>query len=465
MKRKINVLIFASILGLIALSIIQGYLINNTYKLEKDAFIEETKRAVFRFDDQLTEIDSIYEIVGEEMVDRIIDYKLGRLEKHKFLNEFNNITDTVNPKFIKLYQDAFRSFNLSHPVKFQKRLRAVVLLDSVFNDTLFYKPQKINSLYLLGEAFDVESAYALNNSQITNDVRRNYVENGIEKSVSIEFQVTTQDYINIDGWEKEVLRRMSGILVLSIFIFTFVLGLLYYSIKSLITQKKIADIKTDFVNNITHELKTPLATLTLATKMLRKEEIQHEPKLVDNTVQTIERQNKRLQKLIDQVLNNSLGYKEIELNKESVIITDYINTVLDDFELSVKSKDLKLNRNFNLLHSSIRIDKFYMTTALLNILENAVKYSENNIEINIDVQASNHLKISIEDNGIGISDKDKNQIFEKFYRAGNTEVHNVKGLGLGLYYTKQIIKAHNGDIIVKSQKNNGTIFILTIPIN
>jgi two-component system phosphate regulon sensor histidine kinase PhoR len=203
----------------------------------------------------------------------------------------------------------------------------------------------------------------------------------------------------------------------------------------------------------------------LATKMLQKDEIKQQPQLLDNAINTIERQNKRLQKLIDQVLNNSLGYKEIQLNKESVVTEDCINTILDDFLLTVTSKDVLLNRNFSIGTKMIRLDKFYVTTALLNILENAVKYSGYSIVVNCNVENNDALKISIKDNGIGISDKDKKQVFDKFFRAGNKEIHNVKGLGLGLYYSSQIIKAHNGTISVEGAEGTGTTFILTIPFN
>ena len=199
--------------------------------------------------------------------------------------------------------------------------------------------------------------------------------------------------------------------------------------------------------------------------MLKNDTIQQQPEQVANTVETIERQNKRLQKLIDQVLNNSLGYQEIQLNKESVNIEAYLNTILDDFMLSVKSKNVQINRSFSTTIDTIDIDKFYITTALLNILENAVKYSNHELIIDCNVQSENSLTIAIKDNGIGISEKDKSQVFEKFYRAGNKEIHNVKGLGLGLYYTNQIIKAHQGHISVESKKNQGTTFTLTIPFS
>ena len=258
---------------------------------------------------------------------------------------------------------------------------------------------------------------------------------------------------------------MTSVLVLSILIFSLVIGLLYYSIKSFITQKKIAEVKTDFINNITHELKTPLATLSLSTKMLKKEEVKAQPAIVDSTINTIDRQTHRLQKLIDQVLNNSLGYQDIELMKEQVVINDYLNTVLDDFQLSVKNDNVNIQRKIMTGSASISLDKFYFTTGIFNILENAVKYNAGDVEIDFTADIENDLKISITDNGIGISEHNQKQLFEKFYRVGNKEVHDVKGLGLGLYYTNQIVIAHHGKITIQSAEGEGATFTITIPIH
>ncbi|TBM99365.1 HAMP domain-containing histidine kinase [Hyunsoonleella flava] len=460
MKKNIGFLIFGAILGLVALSFIQGYLINNTYELEKKAFVQETKRKIFRFDDNVAAFDSIYDVVGSFVVDQMIDYKLNRLKKSALLDSINIVQESVNAKYISLCQETFEKQNLSFPIKFQKRLKSIIILDSIKNDTLIFNPTKAETLFLLGETFDLKNAYGINNSQTTTDIERTYEENGLQKAINLEFQIVIQDYFDIEGWETEVLKRMSGILALSVLIFALVLGLLYYSIKSLISQKKIADVKTDFINNITHELKTPLATLGLSTKMLRKGS--DKPELINATVNTIERQTVRLQKLIDQVLDNSLGYHEIQLNKENVDISNYLNTVLDDFELSIKDNSVVLNRHINTDNHKILLDKFYVTTAIFNILENAIKYNSGDVVIDFKADFTDNLIILISDNGIGIPNKHHSQIFEKFYRAGNKEVHDVKGLGLGLYYTSQIIKAHGGEITVENSIQ-GAAFKIKIP--
>ena len=464
MKKKINLLIIASILGLIALSIIQGYLINNTYKLKKEAFITETRSSISQIDDFSPALDSLSDLWQEKFINKLIDYKFGLVEKAEVVSGLELVIDSINETYRKEYQKELIKKNIPYGIKFHKKVKAIILLDSIQNDTIFDIEKTPKRIYL-GDPIPEKNAIGISTSLWQTDNTSNRIINGENKEVFFYLMFQAQDKMDIDGWEKIVFKQMLGLLLLSLLIFSIVIGLLYYSIRSLITQKKIADIKTDFVNNITHELKTPLATLTLATKMLQKNEIKQQPQLVDNTVSTIERQNKRLQKLIDQVLNNSLGYNEIQLNKESLDIENYINTLLDDFQLAVKSKDIIINRNFSISTKNIKIDKFYVTTALLNILENAVKYSGDSIVIDCNVESKSALKISIKDNGIGISDKDKKQVFDKFFRAGNKEIHNVKGLGLGLYYTSQIIKAHNGTITVESIKDKGTIFILTIPFN
>ncbi len=464
MKRKINLLIIVSILGLIALSIIQGYLINNTYELKKKAFINEARESISQIDDFSPALDSLSDIWQEHFINKLVDYKFDLAKKEDVVKGLKFVIDSINDTYTSEYQKALVEKNITYGIKYHKKVNTIIVSDSIKSDTLYTIDRALEQI-VLGDMISDENSIGISTTNWETDHTSNRIINGESKEISFNLIFQAKDEMDIAGWKKIVFKQMLGLLLLSLLIFSLVIGLLYYSIKSLISQKKIADIKTDFVNNITHELKTPLATLTLATKMLKKDEIQEQPQLVDHTVSTIERQNKRLQKLIDQVLNNSLGYQEIQLNKEAVNIEEYMDTVLDDFMLSITSKNVTLNRGFSILNKAINLDKFYMTTALLNILENAVKYSGDDMIVDCNVESEAALKISIIDNGIGISDKDQKQVFDKFFRAGNKEIHNVKGLGLGLYYTNQIIKAHNGNVTVESKEGKGTTFILTIPFN
>lgn len=463
MQKKIRLLIIVSVIGLLALSLIQGYLINNTYKLKKAAFISETRKSISRLDDLSPSLDTINDLWQENFLNLVADYYVKSINKKQVLEKLNLYTDSINDKYIDKYQKEIQKKKIGYNLKFQKLVNAIIVLDSlgVKNDTIFTS-NKANGFHLLGQKFTKEEGHRVSNSLWLTDHTFDRVVDGKIKSITFDLQFQTEDRMNIDGWEKIVLGRMASLLLISVFIFLLVFGLLYYSIKNLITQKKIADIKTDFVNNITHELKTPLSTLTLATKMLQKNAEIATSDSANNIVNTIERQNLRLQKLIDQVLNNSLGYQEIKLNKEQVNASEYLNMIIDDFEISLASKSIIISKNIN-TNKNIIIDKFYFTTAILNILENAVKYGKENLIINVSVLVDENFKVSIQDNGIGIPKKEIPFLFDKFYRVGNKEVHNVKGLGLGLYYTNQIIKAHCGEIYVESEVDKGTNFAIQIP--
>ncbi|PQJ78937.1 sensor histidine kinase [Polaribacter porphyrae] len=463
MHKKIRPLIIVSIIGLLALSLIQAYLINNTYKLEKAAFISETRKSISRIDDLSPNLDTINDIWQDNFLNIITDYKLKLIKKNQVLQKFDSVTNTINKLYIDSYQRDLKERDIAYNLKFQKVVKTIILLDSTKNDTLFISDKK-QVFHLLGDQFSLDDGHKVSSSLWLTDHSSDRLVNGKMKEVEFDLQFETEDRMNIDGWKRIVLGRMTVLLLISILIFLLVFGLLFYAIKSFITQKKIADVKTDFVNNITHELKTPLSTLTLATKMLKSDTVIASSEMSKGIVNTVERQNVRLQKLIDQVLNNSLGYQEITLNKKSVKTTAYLNSIIDDFKLSLDNDDIQIKKQF-VIDKDIEIDKFYFTTAVLNILENAIKYGKGNTEILIEAKIVNtNFKVMISDNGIGIPKKELKFLFDKFYRVGNKEVHNVKGLGIGLYYTNQIIKAHKGEILVDSQVDKGTTFTITIPI-
>lgn len=461
MKRNISVLIIASILGLIALSITQAYLINNTYKLKKETFIREVKQSISRFDDNLIVFDTIYDNVLEHLVSKITDYKLNLIKKSDLFKDFHLIKDAINNVYIKAYKEQFQKRNIEYDLKYQRRLKSIIILDSSINDTLYFESQLSKSQVLLGESFLPENDYKINTDRVSTDYSTDYLDiNNEWQTLMFDFEFTTENYLNIDGWKRIVLGRMAGTLILSILIFILVIGLLSYSIKNLITQKKIADVKTDFINNITHEFKTPLTTLSLATKMLKQEAFKTQP---DTIIQTIDRQNIRLQKLIDQVLNNSLVSHDIELNLMPIESSNYINTILDDFLLSIEHK-AEIERDIQ-TNELVQIDKFYFTTAILNILENAIKYCQNKPQIQCQLTSTaTYLLLTISDNGIGISQQHQSYVFDKFFRIDQNQIHDVKGLGLGLYYTDKIIKAHQGEITINSKLGEGSNFIIKVPL-
>lgn len=464
MKSKFSLLIAISALALLALCAIQAYLISNTYELKKTAFFNETSNAVSEIAND-RELDSLYDALIEvDLEDHLADYFNESITKRQVVERFYRNADTYNEQYMKRYEALQLQKELGYEVAYRQNLISIVIINYPNTDTIF--PIKDNERKrIFGQKFKTGISRSINYAR-TFDTNEFIDRRGDSISISsYDFEVRTTQEIQVPNWKSLVLKRMWVLIVGSIILFLFVIGLLYYSIKNLITQKKIAEVKTDFINNVTHELKTPLATLGIATKSLRNEAIKSNPDAFNNTLGIVERQNSRLQKLIDQVLTNSLSAEELQLNKEQVSDNVFFNNLLSDFEIATQHAHLTVLNKVYSPEVLLRIDRFHLTTALLNVLENAVKYGKDRVTVTVITRLVNrNYCIEISDNGTGISPADQKAIFDKFYRAGNSDVHNVKGLGLGLYFTHQIITAHGGTITLKSIENEGSTFTIKLPL-
>ncbi len=464
MKNKITILIIASIATLLALSGIQAYLVENAYQLKKRAFIKETDDAISDIDNH-PELDSLVDILGEDLQLHLSDYKNGRIGKADVIQRLQAAGDSVNALYMERYRKELETINLGYEIRYQRQISSIVLFDGQESDSIFpYAKEK--HVAILGDDFNDENSSVIKSSRTYTEFGYVAQEGDNIYTKSLDLELKMRDVILIVDWQSIVFRRMGILLVFSVLLMLFVVGLLYYSIKNLIKQKKITEVKTDFINNITHELKTPLATLGVASKSLKNNEIRNSAEAFDHTLNIVDRQNTRLQKLIDQVLTNSLSANDIILSKDSVIDNVYFEDLIADFQLSTQQRNLTIINNICSEEVLLRIDTFHFTTALFNVLENAVKYGNPQTEIIIETSVKgNEYYIEITDNGVGIATEDQSQIFDKFYRVSHGNVHNVKGLGLGLYYTSQIVDAHDGTITVQSEIEKGTTFTILIPIN
>lgn len=441
---------------------IQAYLIYNTYELKKDAFINDTRKAISRIDDETEMIVRTTEAWGEVFADLLWQYRFKDLSKAQFLDALRLQGDSLSSAFNTLYQEELKKSNLDFEIKFKKNVYSIMVLDSTTIDTVAMY-SKDRPLFVLGEDFEESEGYTISQARWQTDYTALDTD-GIDKTM--EFRVHTKDRMNISEWQRIVFSRMATLLAGSVLLLLFVVALFYWSIKNLIKQKKVADIKTDFINNITHELKTPLATLGIASKSLKNPDIRQSSEAFEHTLDILDRQNTRLQKLIDQVLNNSLGSEELTLKKEEVMDTEYMRNSIADFSLSVQDKSIELVTAIEPKEVVLKIDTFLFTTALFNILENAIKYGGESVAISVATKLKDDgYEIRISDNGIGIPQEHLSSIFDKFYRVTSGNVHDVKGLGLGLYYTKQVIDAHQGTIDVHSKCGQGTTIRITIPAN
>jgi signal transduction histidine kinase len=464
MKNKFSLLISISVLALLALSGIQAYLISNTYELKKKDFLRDTDNKVSAIAN-LDVLDSLYfDSWGDDLALHISDYMNKRIDLQEVIRRQKAKANSLNPIYMDIYEASLDSLDLGFDVSYHKILEYVVVFDGERRDTIFKKDSK-QQMILFGEKFDHDDAVNLSNSRWYGE--QEYITTIGENIVTntYDLEVRTANMMLIEDRRSIVLTRMAVLLIGSVVLFLFVIGLLYYSIKGLIKQKKIAEIKTDFINNITHELKTPLATLGIATKSLRNETIKSSPDAFDTTLDIVERQNSRLQKLIDQVLTNSLSAANLVLNKEQLVDNQIFENLIADFQLAHQHGDVRVINDVYAPEVLLRLDRFHFTTAIMNVLENAVKYGKDQTIITVRTKVKNgQYIIEISDNGIGIALKDQKAIFDKFYRAGDSNVHDVKGLGLGLYFPRQIIKAHQGTIGIESEVNEGTTFRIKIPV-
>ncbi|MGL4853127.1 MAG: sensor histidine kinase [Phocaeicola sp.] len=252
-------------------------------------------------------------------------------------------------------------------------------------------------------------------------------------------------------------------------IFTIVLLITFtFTIYIIFRQKKLTEIKNDFINNMTHEFKTPISTISLAAQMLKDPAISKSPTMFQHISGVINDETKRLRFQVEKVLQMSMFERQkAVLKMKELNANDVIKGVLNTFTLKVERYNGTITSNLDALDPYIFVDEMHFTNVIFNILDNAVKYKKEEGELSLNIKTwneTNKLYISIEDNGIGIKKENIKKIFDKFYRVHTGNLHDVKGFGLGLAYVKKIIQDHKGTIRAESELNVGTKFIIVLPL-
>jgi signal transduction histidine kinase len=261
-----------------------------------------------------------------------------------------------------------------------------------------------------------------------------------------------------------VFANIKNALLLSILFSLLIIGAFYYAIKLILQQKKLSEMKNDFINNMTHELKTPIATISLAVDSINNPLIKNDDARFKTYTNILKEENNKLNSHVERVLQMAaLDKNELQLHKKNVDLSQIIDLALDAHKLQIQNQNVEII--FNHPNETIECfaDAFHLTTAFSNLIDNALKYASENCKLSITIEKnSNQIAIHFKDNGIGIDPALHHKVFEKFYRVSSGNLHDTKGFGLGLSYVKSIIEAHEGQISLSSEKGKGSVFIIKL---
>lgn len=295
------------------------------------------------------------------------------------------------------------------------------------------------------------------------------ITSNLEEKISNYNFTTNEKYSNYFGIH---FPKQSAFLNSKLSIWYFLTGLLVivilffgYTLSVIIKQRQLSEVQKNFINNLTHELKTPISSIALSANVINDKKILDSPKRLFEYAKIIQEQNKRLSKNVEKVLNlASLEKNRIHLKLKEINLNIFLQETIESFKQADFGQKANIIFEFQQTNKTILADKFHFSNLVLNILENAVKYCEQKPEIIIDYKViKGKLELSFTDNGIGISKDQHKKIFKKFYRVPTGNVHNVKGFGLGLDYVHKIVVAHKWKIRVDENPKGGSIFTLLIP--
>jgi len=271
------------------------------------------------------------------------------------------------------------------------------------------------------------------------------------------------------NYKSFALQTLKWRFVTAILFSLIILAAFYLTVRTMLQQKKLGEIKNDFINNMTHEFKTPIATISLAVDAMRNEKVIHDRDKMGYFSGIIKEENQRMNRQVETILRASqLEKQEVDLNLKPVHVHELIKDVVDNFTLQLESKEGKVEMNLDAHNDLIKADEVHFSNLVNNLVDNAVKYSKENVPPLIKLTTYSNGKnfiMKIEDNGIGMNRDNLKRIFEKFYRVHTGNLHNVKGFGLGLSYVKTMVEAHHGDIKAESTPGKGSTFIIDLPLN
>ena len=417
--------------------------------LEEDYNINLPDNLSNRYDDDIKD----YKAVKTTIVNKnIFDRRENRLNAS--ISKLKSVEDIDLFKFEK-YKSAFQEYASSLPIHKRTTSREIqILLNNGFNDRNIITPYEFG-IYSNGLSTKVKS--------------NNYMEVQSGPKYSIPFlndessSVSYNLIVSFPDKQQYVLSSIIGVATLSFMLTLIVVVIATSALYQIIQQKKLSEIKNDFINNISHEFKTPIATINLALDAISSSTKNLNDKSV-SYLGMIREENSRMLSQVENILRISqLEKSSNPFDMEQIDIHEVIEDAIEHVKLIVESKKGSIDLSLKALDSNISGNSNHLENIIINILDNAVKYSRENPKIVVSsTNINKDIRLCFEDNGIGMDKNTQKLIFEKFYREQNGDIHNIKGHGLGLSYVKKIIDFHNGKILLESKKGTGTKFYITL---
>ncbi len=468
-KRSIILIIILISTALIGLMVIQVYWIKNAITVEEANFVRSVNDAVSKviykieknemereFQRRMQNPGNRYSIYDYfDSINRNFDNGIGQFDSREDFEEFINRTFFTQ----NMIQD-WLSTNQPRPI--EQRI-SMPELDSLLTSELEMK------------GIDTEFEYGIFNpsgNRLIFQRTGKYPRELLNKSFVFtlfpgEIQTDPNYLMVYFPREKQFLISQLWVLLsISIILILLIIFSFTVSVNTIFRQKRLSEMKSDFVNNMTHEFKTPISTIALACEALSDKDIKKSYNVYNSYINIIHEENKRLEGIAEKVLQSAIIEKgQLTLKKDWVNIHEIISNAVEKVCLKIEKRNGEIITNLNAETSVILADKMHITNTIFNLLDNAVKYTLNVPKIEISTHDNESgVYIDVKDNGIGISKSDQQKIFEKLYRIPTGNIHNFKGFGLGLNYVKAVVDKHNGKIELESELKKGSKFTIFLPI-
>lgn len=462
-------IIVAITIALIGLMVIQSFWIKNAIMVKEAVFTRDVNEAISKVVYKLERIEATNKIINQRnyMQQRqgwlqSIDSINQSLWDQKMTNDDPAIYNQMLQKSL-MAKDVLESMIYdfsSEPV--EKRID-VNILDSIIGAEL--KLKAINTDYEFGVFSPARNVMPI---QKTGKFPKELLNKGFSFALFPNDLFSSPDYLMVyfPHEKRFFITQLWRTLSVSIILIIVIILSFAYTVMTILRQKKISEMKNDFINNMTHEFKTPISTISLACEALGDKDIIKSENLYNNYINVINEENRRLGGMAERILQSaSLEKGQIILKKEEINVHEVIIEAIKNIQLQVEKKGGMIETLFKAENHIVDADKVHITNVIFNLLDNANKYTPVAPKIVISTENSySGLLISVKDNGLGISKANQKKIFEKLYRVPTGNIHNVKGFGLGLSYVKAIVERHGGKITLESEINEGTKFIIYLPL-